>query len=176
MTATIAINRAPVLTLWAAMVAKRLGFKWDEALTLGRAVAGLNAYSKGVSLGLFEPTQDAVREAREKARKGAIKINLLHRALPAVRTSEGIRALDKEKPGNPDSVERYLQGKFKDEYDDAKAAMAALARSRRPKKLAAEAYKLYEEFRPSVPAGASGWGAAGTLDLARIKKMARAKG
>jgi len=37
----------------AAVVAEVLGFDHDEALTLGRAVAGLNAYSKGVSLGLF---------------------------------------------------------------------------------------------------------------------------
>lgn len=42
---TVAINRAPVLTLWAAIVAERLGFDWEEALTLGRAVAGLNTYS-----------------------------------------------------------------------------------------------------------------------------------
>jgi hypothetical protein len=41
--ATLQINRAPVLTLWAAVVAERLGFTWEEALTLGRAVAGLNA-------------------------------------------------------------------------------------------------------------------------------------
>ena len=46
------VNRAPVLTLWAAVVAETLGFEHDEALTLGRAVAGLNAYSKGVSPGL----------------------------------------------------------------------------------------------------------------------------
>ena len=50
------MNRAPVLTLWAAVVAEVLGFEHDEALTLWRAVAGLNAYSKGVSLGLFQPT------------------------------------------------------------------------------------------------------------------------
>jgi hypothetical protein len=46
------INRAPVLTLWAAVVAEMLGFDYDEALTLGRVVAGLNAYSKGIALGL----------------------------------------------------------------------------------------------------------------------------
>jgi hypothetical protein len=40
---TIRINRAPVLTLWAAVVAERLGFDHNTALTLGRAVAGLNA-------------------------------------------------------------------------------------------------------------------------------------
>jgi hypothetical protein len=34
------INRAPVLTLWAAVVAERLGHPADTALTLGRAVAG----------------------------------------------------------------------------------------------------------------------------------------
>lgn len=29
----IKINRAPVLTLWAAVVAERLGFDWEEAQT-----------------------------------------------------------------------------------------------------------------------------------------------
>ena len=52
----VMVNRAPVLTLWAAVVAEVLEFEHDEALTLGRAVAGLNAHSKGVSLGLFQPT------------------------------------------------------------------------------------------------------------------------
>jgi hypothetical protein len=66
------VNRAPVLTLWAAVVAEVLGFEHDEALTLGRAVAGLNAYSKGVSLGLFQPTPTEVKEQRRKMRKEEI--------------------------------------------------------------------------------------------------------
>jgi hypothetical protein len=37
-TKSISINRAPVLTLWATVVAGRLGFERDEALTLGRAI------------------------------------------------------------------------------------------------------------------------------------------
>ena len=48
----IHVNRAPVLTLWAAVVAERLGFERDEALTLGRALAGLTAHAKGVRLGI----------------------------------------------------------------------------------------------------------------------------
>jgi hypothetical protein len=40
----VMVNRAPVLTLWAAVVAEVLGFEHDEALTLGLAVTGLNAY------------------------------------------------------------------------------------------------------------------------------------
>ena len=57
-------ERAPVLTLWASVAAEVLGFGHDEALTPGRAVAGLNAYSKGVSLGLFQPNAKEVKEQR----------------------------------------------------------------------------------------------------------------
>ena len=52
----IQINRAPVLILWASVVAERLGFKHDEALSLGKALAGLNAQSKGQRLGIFKPS------------------------------------------------------------------------------------------------------------------------
>ena len=48
-TQTITINRAPVLTLWAAVVAGRLGYDRDEAATLGRAVAGFGAAAKARS-------------------------------------------------------------------------------------------------------------------------------
>jgi hypothetical protein len=90
---TVTINRAPVLSLWAAVVAERLGFDRDEALTLGKSVAGLTAQSKGQRLGIFTPSPEA---------------------------------------------------------------------------LAAEGFRLYEAFRPGVPSGESGWGAKGTLSLAKI--------
>jgi hypothetical protein len=65
---TIRINRAPVLALWAAVVAQRLGHDRDAALTLGHALAGLNAHSKSVRLGLYAPTPADVSEVRHKAR------------------------------------------------------------------------------------------------------------
>ena len=68
MSTTISINRAPVLTLWATVVAERLGFAHDEALTLGKAVAGLNAQAKGRRLGIFQPHKEKVKKAREKER------------------------------------------------------------------------------------------------------------
>jgi len=61
------VSRAPVLTLWAAVVAEVIGFEHEEALTGARAVAGMNAYSKGVSLGLFQPTPREVKELAAKA-------------------------------------------------------------------------------------------------------------
>ena len=105
---TVSINRAPVLTLWATVVAKRLGFDKDEALTLGRAVAGLNAYSKGRRLGLFQPDEEKARKAREKEQGVAFKIDICGRAVPAQNTEDGIRATQRGKPIDPDSVERAL--------------------------------------------------------------------
>ena len=63
-TKKIKINRAPVLTLWAAVVAKRLGYDEDTALTLGKAVAGLNAQSKGKKLGIYEEKSEDEKERR----------------------------------------------------------------------------------------------------------------
>jgi hypothetical protein len=48
------------------MVAQRLAFAEDEALTLGRAVAGLNAQSKGRRLGIFKPHEEKEKKEREK--------------------------------------------------------------------------------------------------------------
>src|SRR5262249_7085085 len=92
-TKTISINRAPVLTLWASVVAQRLGFDEDEALTLGRALAGLNAYSKGRRLGLFKPHEEKATKAREKEPGELFLIEVCGRAVPATNTEEGIRAL-----------------------------------------------------------------------------------
>lgn len=169
----ITINRAPVLTLWAAVVAQRLGFDWDEALTMGRVVAGLNAYAKGRALGIFHPKPKELKEKRQALQEGEeLHVDLLHRAVPVVRTAEGLRAVSKGKPIAAASVERYLRGKFGDGYDDARKTLNALARSRPAPDLAREAYHLYETFRPEVPAGTRGWGAAGVLDLDRIAALA----
>jgi hypothetical protein len=62
---TVAVNRAPVLTLWAAVVARRLGFDEYEALSLGKALAGLNAQAKGRRLGVFKPHEEKARQARQ---------------------------------------------------------------------------------------------------------------
>ncbi|MGE3541304.1 MAG: hypothetical protein AB7N91_28200 [Candidatus Tectimicrobiota bacterium] len=173
--ATLQINRAPVLTLWGAVVAERLGFTWEEALTLGRAVAGLNAYAKGRSLGLFTPTAPEVKAQRQTQReKEPLLVDLLQRAVPVRATPAGLRALSKEQPIDPASVQRYLHSKFGPALDDAYKAMHHLAASRSPDVLAAEAYALYERFRPAIPAGTRGWGASGPLHLAAIHQLATA--
>jgi hypothetical protein len=170
---TISINRAPVLTLWAALVVQRLGFDEDEALTLGKAVAGLNAQAKGRRLGIFKPHEEKAKKAREKERGERFLIEVLGRPVPATNTEDGIRAARGRNPIDPDSVRRYLENKFGGELKAARSAMQKLAQAYRPQELAHDAYRLYERFRPTIPEGVKGWGVRGDLDLGQIEGMAK---
>lgn len=175
-TGTLKINRAPVLTLWAAVVAERMGYDRDAALTLGRALAGMNAYSKGKSLGIIEEAEES--EERERARRepeDEYPIEVLGRPVRAVETPQGVRATSNGEPINPASVERYLAGKFKDRLEDVRKAMFELAESMPPRELERRAYDLYEQFRPEIPSGTRGWGAYGELDLDQIRALAAHK-
>jgi len=171
---TVTINRAPVMTLWAAIVAERLGYERDEAATFGRTVAGLNAASKAQRLGLAEPHPEK-HTAKKKAPGRKVEIELLGRVFSAVETDGGLRALAKDKPADPAAVHRYLESKFGDDLAAVREAMKALAKSRTPQQLAEEAYALYEAFRPEIPRGTRGWGAKGVLDLAKVRALAQEK-
>jgi hypothetical protein len=80
-------------------------------------------------------------------------VDLLHRAVRARQTPEGLRALSKDRPINPESVERYRAGKFGEALEDVREPMTALARCLPLSELALRAYELYEAFRPEVPPG-----------------------
>jgi hypothetical protein len=170
--ATLKVNRAPVLTLWAAVVAERLGHGREAALTLGKAVAGLNAVSKGRRLGIYEKPEADETRAEPKPKKPKV-VELLGRRVPIQRTRAGIRALSGDTPEKPAAVARYLESKFGDALDEVRAAMTELAASFEPDELEKKAYSLYEKFRPSVPSGEKGWGAAGELELAAIAALRR---
>ena len=176
---TVRVNRAPVLTLWATVVAERLGFDRDAALTLGRAVAGSSAQMKGRALGIYEPSEEPPSKVAEERREGlkpeeTFGVRLLGRTVPVIRTPDGIRAMEKDfRPASAASVERYLASKFGDHLDEVRAAMEQLAASLSPEELNRRGFALYEAFRPAIPAGARGWGAAGELDLERIIGLAR---
>ena len=173
-TKKIKINRAPVMTLWAAVVAERLGYDHETALTLGKGVAGLNAQSKGRSLGIFEEPKE--RKEKKPSKVGEVEdiftLNVMGRPVPAMDTEQGMRATIKGKPIDPESVTSYLENKFGDDLAEAQAAMETLAKAYKPKQLAVEAYDLYEQFRPEIPEGKKGWGAKGDLDLDQLRALA----
>jgi len=171
----IKINRAPVLTLWAAVVAERLGYNKNEALTLGKAVAGLNAQSKGRRLGIYEEKSEEEKEKDAKKQKQVRVefIQLLGRGVPAVKTPQGLRAAIKGEEIDPQSVDKYLNQKFGDDLNETRAAMEKLAKAFTPKQLESKAYALYEKFRPAIPEGAKGWGAKGELDLEYLLSLTK---
>jgi hypothetical protein len=170
----IQINRAPVLTLWATVVAKRMGYGEETALTLGKAVAGLNAQSKGRKLGIYEEKseQEKKKERKEKEPAKSEFIEVLGRGVPAIKTPKGLRAAIDGEPIHAESVDTYLKQKFKDDYEDSRAAMEELAKAYTPKQLENKAYGLYEKFRPEIPEGKKGWGARGEWDLDYIRSQA----
>jgi len=170
-TRVVEINRAPVLTLWAAIVAERLGYSRDEALTFGKAVAGLNAQSKGRRLGIFKPGHEKGKKPTKSGLGEEFWVEICGRAVPAIHTEAGIRAVVRDKPIEPEKVESYLAGKFGDDLDAVRKAMEELARAIKPRELADSAYSLYEEFRPAIPPGKRGWGAKGDLDLGYIRSL-----
>ena len=171
----ILINRAPVLTLWATTIAERFGFDQDEALALGKAVAGLTAQSKGGRLGIYKPVPREVKQARARKRGEEFLIEICGRQVPAINTTDGVRAVIKDKPVEAKSVERYLESKFGESLEPVPAAMRDLAKAFRPEQLMKNAFTLYEKFRPAIPEGVTGWGAKGNLDIDRIRSLALEK-
>lgn len=168
----VRVNRAPVLTLWAAVVAERLGHPPQTALALGRYVAGSSARAKAKRLGLTEERLEA--EARQeqaahlKPRRQTVR--LLGRDIPVVPAADGtLRADDDGKPASSRSVAGYIARAFGDRLAEVRAAMESLAASIPVEELTRVGFHLYERFRPEIPEGVQGWGAKGELRLEWIR-------
>jgi hypothetical protein len=150
----IRVNRAPVLTLWAAVVAERLGHPPATALSLASAVAGTAARAK----------------AKDKAAAApGDRVLLLGRQIPLTHDADGVVLADAGgKPSPAAPVAAYIARAFGKRLAEVRAAMEALAQSIAPEELNRIGFRLYEHFRPEVPADVRGWGAKGELDLGRI--------
>jgi hypothetical protein len=171
--APIRVNRAPVLTLWAAVVAERLGHPPETALSLASAVAGTAAHAKARRLGLAEDRTLPRGEPGDPA-AARRQVRLLGKDIPVTGAGGTILAAGSDgTPAPAAPVHAYLARAFGDRLDDARAAMQALAVSMPPDELNRIGFRLYEEFRPQVPEGVKGWGAKGALDPDRIRAAGR---
>ena len=171
---SVRINRAPVLALWGAVVAERLGMPHETALTIGQTLAGLNAYSKGARLGIYAPPEERAHEPPPPLPKGVRKVRevaLLGRVIHVGDTPEGPRAIAKGEIVKAEAVERYLRSRFGDALAGMRGEMRRLASRFTPEELNREGFHLYEQFRPTVPPGERGWGAKGVLDVAKIRAL-----
>jgi hypothetical protein len=167
---SIVVNRAPVLTLWATVVAERLGQPHETALTLGRAVAGSAARVKARSIGREETKADRDRDTpRLRPEHVTAPVTLLGREIRLLPTEDGeLRAADGDKPADPAGVQRYLVKAFGEHLDEVRQAMEELADRYEPAELNRIGFRLYGKFRPDVPAGNEGWGAKAVLEVEKI--------
>ena len=169
----VSINRAPVLTLWAAVVARRMGHDEDAALTMGKAVAGLNAQAKGRMLGMYgKPNAPERGGPPKKVGLGEdYFVEICRRPVPVKQTEDGLRAVVKDKPIEPGKVTKYLESKFGEALPLVRGAMEELAQAFEPEDLEDMSYELYESFRPKITPGKRGWGQKGILDLDLIRSL-----
>ncbi|MDO9713714.1 hypothetical protein [Paracraurococcus lichenis] len=157
----IKVNRAPVLTLWAAVVAERLGHPSETALSLAKAVAGVAARAKAKRLGIAEEG-DAAMERRDAApAKPKDTAQLLGRKIRLTHDKDGVVLADNGdgKPSPAEPVEAYVAKAFGDHLAEVRKAMEALAKRYEPGELNRVGFRLYEHFRPEVPPDVKGWGA-----------------
>ena len=174
---TINVNRAPVLTLWAAVVAERLGHPPDTALSLASAVSGTAAQAKARRLGIAETRDHAVDRADDGDAKSGATAHLLGRTINLIHDTDGVvLAEGGGKPAPATPVLAYVTKAFGARLAEVREAMEALAARYEPEELNRVGFRLYEHFRPEVPSDVRGWGAKGTLDLDRIRSAPRGAG
>lgn len=165
----VQVNRAPVLTLWAAVVAERLGHPPDLALSLAKVVAGSAARAKARRLGIAEES-DKARERHDAAPVSPQQtLQLLGKQIRLTHDEDGVVLADgggQPEPAKP--VRAYLARAFGEHLSTVRAAMEALASRYDPQELNRIGFRLYEHFRPEVPPDAKGWGAKGLLDLDKV--------
>src|SRR6478672_8109860 len=166
----IRVNRAPVLTLWAAVVAGRLGHPPDTALSLASAVAGTAARAKARRLGFSEERDHAKAAAPARAKDTA---QLLGKKIRLTHDANGVVLAEGEgKPAPAAPVQAYVTKAFGEHLAAVRKTMEDLAAQYEPEKLNRIGFRLYEAFRPEVPSDVKGWGAKGILDLAKIRDAA----
>jgi hypothetical protein len=73
------------------------------------------------------------------------------------------------KPSPAGPVEAYVAEAFGEHLAGVRKAMEELAARYEPEELNRIGFRLYEHFRPEVPADVRGWGAKGMLDLSSIR-------
>jgi len=123
-------------------------------------------------LGIYgEPSEKEKAEPKAPEASEQAVVTMLGRPVPVTRTKAGIRATIQGEEIEPESVQRYLEKKFGPSLPEVESELETLAKSYSPTSLESEAYSLYEKFRPRVPEGTKGWGAAGELDLDYIHSL-----
>ncbi|KAG1755615.1 hypothetical protein EDB19DRAFT_1955866 [Suillus lakei] len=164
-TKSTVVNRAPLMTAWATVVAERLGFDREEALSIASVYTEMNAISKGVSLGLFDKSRKKEIEPIKDSTQPFV--DLLGRRPLYQTQNETWRALDNTSPALPSTAFSYISRAFRQTTPYVMGALRLLAESFPPPELNSKGFGLYAEFRPDVDE----WGKRGEVRCERILSL-----
>ena len=172
------VSRPPVLTLWTAVVAERLGHPAATALTLGRAVAGSSARLKSRNSGKRHKAEQGTDAPQPAVDHETPVESLFGKVIRLLLDESGeLRAAMRPNgtmnvflPINPASVQSYLENAFGNYPPEVRIAMETQAARYEPAELNGIGFKLYERFRPEVANHRSGrWAKAALyLDIENI--------
>ncbi|OSX60264.1 hypothetical protein POSPLADRAFT_1147841 [Postia placenta MAD-698-R-SB12] len=161
------VNRAPIMMAWAFVVAERLGFHREEALSIASVYTEMNAITKGVSLGVFDKNRGKGVEASSSGSQPYV--DLMGRR-PLYQTASGSwRALSSGTPIVPTSAFSYITRALRQTAPAVLGALRLLAASYTPAELNRTGFALYQDFRPDV----DGWGGRGEVRCATILALRR---
>ncbi|KAJ7665541.1 hypothetical protein B0H17DRAFT_1184561 [Mycena rosella] len=157
-TKSTVVNRAPLMTAWSTLVAERLGFQREEALSIASVFTELNAVSKGVSMGIYKKGTERGMEASKGGSQPYVEL-MGRRPLFQAHTSQW-RALSNGTAVPPSTAFSYISRALRQTTPHIIGALRLLAESFTPQEINAKAWSLYADFRPEV----KGWG-----DRAEVK-------
>ncbi|TFK75834.1 hypothetical protein BDN72DRAFT_831278 [Pluteus cervinus] len=162
-TKSAVVNRAPVMTAWCTVVAERMGFKREEALSIATVYTEMNAISKGISLGLVEDKKGKGLEASREGTQPFIEI--MGRRVPLFKSQDQQWcALSNGTPIDPTAAFSYITRSFRQTTPHVMGSLRLLADSFSPQELNKKGWGLYAEFRPIV----NGWGKRSELKYSTI--------
>ncbi|KAI6105781.1 hypothetical protein F5141DRAFT_1006834, partial [Pisolithus sp. B1] len=179
---TAVVNRAPVMTAWAMVVAERLGFDREESLSIASVYTEANAVSKGVSLGLVEERRKKDVETLPEGKQPYVDLmgrRQVHTLFMTFEDPHGILcplyqtreskwlALSGGSPVSPSTAFSYISRSFRQTTPYVMGSLRLLAESYSPQRLNELGYSLYADFRPAV----DDWGKRGELRCARILSL-----
>ncbi|KAK4690663.1 hypothetical protein P7C70_g9521, partial [Phenoliferia sp. Uapishka_3] len=161
---SVVVNRSPVMMAWATVVAERLGFKRQEALSIAQCYTDLNASSKGVSLGILPPSANHASAGTSQP-----YVDLMGRQVPVLTMQDGEwRGITKGGVAEPSTAFSYLQRAFRQQLGAVIGALRLLAASYDTTELNKIGFGLYADFRPDSEAGPKGWGQKSEMKLSAV--------
>lgn len=106
----VVVNRAPVLTAWAAVVVHTMGHAWETALTVGKVLTTRFAQAKGQRLGIISANEAAATVSPDTWRWSSRNVITIMGEHVSVRgTPGGPRALgDRGAVLRAESVDEYV--------------------------------------------------------------------